>query len=218
MDLEIKLLWYDGIPGAYGSGLNFTSLKALFIFEILNPGNEKENFLSPSDIWTYQNMDQRVITGETNFQNLIISTIKMPLVRKQEYYVWTIFLPLEMLMVLQLGTFIMPPDVFDRGTYSITVNLAFAVTQQVINGQMPKTSQRIYLSYYIAAYLAIGIFVTIYSLAIATTSQGSTRKIWGGRVTKSRAVDLLVLLITLVAALASTFAYFAAVVFFNQSK
>ena len=111
--------------------------------------------------------------------------------------------------MLQLGTFIITPSDFSRGSYSITVNLAFAVTQQVISGQLPKTSETIYLFIFIASYLTIGIFITIYSLLIATLCSSSTRK---RMVTKSmsleRAIDLVVFLITFTCVLTATFAYF----------
>ena len=111
--------------------------------------------------------------------------------------------------MLQLGTFIITPSDFSRGSYSITVNLAFAVTQQVISGQLPKTSETIYPFIFIASYLTIGIFITIYSLLIATLCSSSTRK---RMVTKSmsleRAIDLVVFLITFTCVLTATFAYF----------
>ena len=145
LNIAIQLIWLDGEGLHRGSGLNVQNVSVLNFLEYI-PDIGK--FISPSSIWTYQNenVEERIKITNMNLKDYPMTIFNMPLVRKQEYYIWTIFIPLEMLMVLQLGTFIMPPDVFDRGTYSITVNLAFAVTQQVINGQMPKTSQRIYLS------------------------------------------------------------------------
>ena len=85
----------------------------------------------------------------------------------------TMFVPTEILMALQLATFFMPPNAIDRATYSITVNLAFTVSQQVVNNQVPTTSQTIYLFYYIVVYLVIGAAITIHTIVLTTFWQNS---------------------------------------------
>ena len=100
-------------------------------------------------------------------------------------------------MALQLATFIMPPSAIERASYSITVNLAFAVSQQVVNNQLPKTSQTIYLFNYIVVYLVIGALITIHTIILTTFWQNSDwvrnkRIILKHKVAMGRVVDLIV--------------------------
>ena len=219
LDIELQLLWYDGQPGKFSSGVAFEEVEIIILEKIF----PDVLFIPRSEIWTYQNqsMDSWVKLEEFKFGSMVGLTFIFPLIRKVQYYIWTIFFPLELLMMLQLGTFIIPPDQYDRGIYSITVNLAFAVTQQVISGQMPKTSETIYFFIYIAAYLTIGIFITIYTLLIALFSHSSNLKfttLFNGRLSLVRTIDLLVLLLTTLTVLACTLAYFTAVFIHNNQE
>ena len=220
-NLYIDLLWYDGLPSAIGRGVNIVSADTEFI------NNLGGNFLAKSDIWKYNRGDESINSTsplfpfdpvvQSNISGMLpISRYGVTLCRKQEYYIWTIFVSLELTMLLQLATFIMPPDALDRSAYSVTVNLAFAVTQQVINGQMPKTSQTIYFFIYISAYLIIGAFVTIYVSIAATMTDTHKVRVCGGKITKARAIDLVVFMFTAALAIACTVAYGAAVITYNN--
>lgn len=84
--------------------------------------------------------------------------------RNYNFYVTAILLPCVCLIFLQLGAFIMPPSMPDRSGFGITVLLSFAVLQQVINQNTPKTSQTILLIVYVSIQLIIGSLCTAYSL------------------------------------------------------
>ena len=83
VDIDIKLLWYDGQPGTYGSGVDFDNVYILFL-EQLDPGNL---FLPPSEVWTYQNetIEGRMSWNQYSFNGEIVINIKFPLVRKVSY-------------------------------------------------------------------------------------------------------------------------------------
>ena len=205
-NITLELLWLDREPGiGMGSGINITDVSVSFLDE-----QSEVSMISNSDIWKFQDESQRYLVEKTSLMGVIPKiTIKFPIARKQEYYIWTVFVPLELLMLLQLATFAMPPDTFERSAYSITVNLAFAVTQQVINGQMPKTSQTIYLFLYIGAYLMIGGAVTIYALTMARANW------WPKKRRLGQTIDTMVFFICLVLAIISTIVYFAAVSYYT---
>ena len=73
-------------------------------------------------------------------------------------------LPSICLVVLQIATLILPPKAPDRAVFSITVLLAFAIMQTIINGQIPMTAQIILIVLYIACQMTLGTVITIYCL------------------------------------------------------
>ena len=177
------------------------------------PGNVK--FVDDSSIWRLGQPATKVETMNLTNSNAIVK-LKFNFERRQEYYIVTVFVPLEILMILQLATFVMPTKALDRGTYSITVNLAFTVSQQVINSQLPKTSQTIYLFYYISVYLAVGAMVTLSTLIMATLWEtagwvGKKRFIFNVKITLGRIVDMGILLVILGIVFAVNIWYFVSV-------
>ena len=184
---EVELYWEDPINNVNVSNATVVILDGMW------PGNIK--FVDESSIWRWGN--PKTETEITNIQKMnAITKFKFNFERRQEYYIMTVFAPMEILMVLQISTFIMPASALDRGAYSVTVNLAFTVSQQVVNSLLPKTSQNIYLFYYINVYFGIGAAVTLVTLVMVTlweTSDWVHKKKFLGKmkVTNGRLVDIV---------------------------
>ena len=134
VDAKIEILWQDE------SLINITYSS---ISTLENQRPDSALFIPESAIWRFREPKMAIFQDFVN-DAYHVTTIHFYFERRQEYYIMTMFAPTEILMALQLATFIMPSSSIDRATYSITVNLAFAVSQQVVNNQLPKTSQTIY--------------------------------------------------------------------------
>ena len=193
VDAKIEIFWLDD-----STLINITDGKLLTLD---NKWPDSTLFIPESAIWRFREPKMKI------FQDLVnnfyhITTIHFYFERRQEYYIMTMFVPIQILMALQMATFIMPPCAIDRATYSITVNLAFAVSQQVVNNQLPKTSQTIYLFYYFAIYLIIGAFITIHSIILATAAESSKwfrkeRRLGSVKISNGRFIDLAMFILTL---------------------
>ena len=87
-------------------------------------------------------------------------TMKLP--RRPSYHLLLILAPTIVLMFLQLAAFLLPYDVEERSTYSITVVLAMQVSLSAVHSEIPVTSQPVYLAYYVATCQMIGAAMTMY--------------------------------------------------------
>ena len=198
VDAKIEIFWLDD-----STLINITDGKLLTLD---NKWPDSTLFIPESAIWRFREPKMKI------FQDLVnnfyhITTIHFYFERRQEYYIMTMFVPIQILMALQMATFIMPPSAIERATYSITVNLAFAVSQQVVNNQLPRTSQTIYLFYYIAVYLVIGAAITIHTIVMTTFWETSDwvheehffmkQKLSLGRLVDLIVCSFMILLVTL---------------------
>ena len=165
-------------------------------------------FIQDSAVWRFREPKMAITKSSvTVLESYSITNVYFYLERRQEYYIMTMFVPIQILMALQMATFIMPPSAIERATYSITVNLAFAVSQQVVNNQLPRTSQTIYLFYYIAVYLVIGAAITIHTIVMTTFWETSDwvheehffmkQKLSLGRLVDLIVCSFMILLVTL---------------------
>jgi hypothetical protein len=84
--------------------------------------------------------------------------------RKPQSYVYGIFIPCTALMIMQLCTTSLPPDLPERALFSITINLAFFIVQISIGDIIPKTSNALPILSYIAGQMGVGAALTIYFL------------------------------------------------------
>ena len=82
--------------------------------------------------------------------------------RKWEGYLFTIFLPTICLSILQLSPLAMPA-LPDRPSYSVTVLLAFAVINQLVQNDIPQTAETIDIVMYIGVNIVMGTICTLYS-------------------------------------------------------
>ena len=103
---EVELYWEDPI-----NNVNVSDAKVV-ILDGRWPGNIK--FVDESSIWRWGN--PKTETEITSIQHLnAITKFKFNFERRQEYYIMTVFAPMEILMVLQISAFIMPASALDRG-------------------------------------------------------------------------------------------------------
>ena len=207
VDAKIEIFWLDD-----STLINITNTEVVTLDE---EWPDSAHFIPESAIWRFREPNMAVVQELINGY-VHITTIHFYFERRQEYYIMTMFIPNEILMGLQLATFIMPPNAIDRATYSITVNLAFAVSQQVVNNQLPKTSQTIYLFYYFAIYLVIGAFITIHTIILATLADNSKwfkkeRRFGFVKISNGRFIDFTIFIVTLAMVLIINFWYYSAV-------
>ena len=173
-----------------------------------------DGFLVDGDVWTlekaYTHLQKDPFYRTTEMSACFV------LRRKGEYYIMTVFIPMASIMLMQLLTVIIDPDL-DRTSFAVTVMLAMAVYQQIFVGLIPKTAEPVYLFYYIMYQILLGGLITAYIVINSSIRQFSYFRqkvdMFGGRVSiaKSRHLDLIVLII---AALLTTFgnvAYFLAI-------
>ena len=171
-------------------------------------------FVSDTEVWEYIGNSSHA----KDYSELSVARLYFRFKRKSEYYAMTLFVPLEILMVLLVATFILPASDPGRPAYSITVNLAFTVMQQTAYAAIPNTSQRVHLFWYIVYYLIIGAFVTIHSLITLTISTKDSnncqkRQFCGRRLSKVDILELVGFFITILAIAGANFDYFYNVMF-----
>lgn len=148
-----------------------------------------EGFTTPMMIWQFKAINSRIdrvcfpmgepaqifCSAEAHFQ----VTVK----RKTEPYFFSIFIPSISLVILQVSPFAMSPHHPERATYSVTILLAFAVINELLQQQIPQTAEVIYLVVYISTNIVIGTLCTIYSVIsvalceIFITPDGKSRRI-----------------------------------------
>ena len=84
--------------------------------------------------------------------------------RKPLFYIINIILPIILLSVLNIFTFLIPADMGERMGYSVTVWLSFAVFLTVISGSLPKSSDTVpIISIYIMTQLVVGTVCVLLS-------------------------------------------------------
>ena len=84
-----------------------------------------QKFVSPSSVWALARKNGKLnVTSRPELNRFIV---EIPLQRKSQYYVLSVFLPLMVLMALMFVGLILPPEEPDRATFAVTVMLAFSV-------------------------------------------------------------------------------------------
>ena len=152
-------------------------------------------------------------TEMTDFDGRDMFFFTFKLKRKQQYYYVTIFLTVELLIALQITGILMHPGDSNRSAYSITVILGFSISQSIFTSNIPKTSQFVYLFVYIGTYMAIGSFVTIYSLVIGLVADWprlKNKKVCN--LSLLRFIDVIVFCVTVLLILLTNAYYFGNVV------
>lgn len=124
----------------------------------------------------------------------------------------TIFVPLLLLMTLQVSALIMPPRIPDRSGFSVTTILAYQVSLPVFTESIPATSQKVYLFYYIYAHMAVGVAVTIYTLVACSLTRFDKMNITATRLgpfelSFIRVVDCIVTLVSISGILCINFTF-----------
>ena len=204
VEAKLEIFWLDLV--------HFINVTKTSFYTLEEDWPDGALFIPDSAIWKFREPKIKMTQGLIG-DAYPLTTVHFYFERRQEYYIMTVFIPTEILMAVQLATFIMPPSAIDRATYSITVNLAFTVSQQVVNSQLPKTSQTIYLFYYIAIYLMIGAAITIHTIIVTTIWETADwvhkkERICNARITYGRIADLTVCIIVVGMVIGVNFWYY----------
>ena len=92
-------------------------------------------------------------------------------------YVFSIYLPLVTLTLLQLATFAFVPECHERPIYSVTLLLAFEILRQTISENFPDSSDIIYTVFLADGCMAISVAVSIYTTVTVAFAKKVSRKI-----------------------------------------
>lgn len=87
--------------------------------------------------------------------------------RRSLYYILNIIVPLVLISILCVISFLIPLDAGEKVTYSITVLLSLAVLLSVIGGDMPSTSKHVsVLDVYLVTVMIIGTVTCMTTIGI----------------------------------------------------
>ena len=95
---------------------------------------------------------------------------KFQFTRKEYYFMHNIFIPLLLLVILQMASFCFPVDSPDRAMYNVTLLLSMFVLKSETMSYLPKTPRPIHISSYLLAKLIFSTVLTIYSALICLLS------------------------------------------------
>ena len=120
--------------------------------------------LSQYALWELQSSSSKIdiVKSVRNFSTSYV-TIESQLTRKPEYYLVNKVAPSEMLLLLDLAAFLLPPEECDRTIFTVTILLALTVAQTEALKSVPQTSQRILMNDYLLILLMLTTFITIQS-------------------------------------------------------
>ena len=116
------------------------------------------DFIGNNKIWELVSKNATIVTGVT-YSN---ARFVLQLSRRPNYHLLLIMGPTVVLTFLQLAVFLLPFDVPERSSYSITVVLAMQISISAVYGEIPVTSQPVYLANYVAVCQMIGAIMTMY--------------------------------------------------------
>ncbi|CAG2223742.1 CHRNB1 [Mytilus edulis] len=110
--------------------------------------------LDPNGVWSVVSTTagDDVLSSESR----VVFTITLE--RSSAYYVMNVIVPVILLGILNVFTFVIPADSGEKMGYSITVFLAFAVFLTIISSELPKTSGSL-LGNYLMFQMGMGTFV-----------------------------------------------------------
>jgi hypothetical protein len=92
-------------------------------------------------------------------------TFTLILKRGSSYYVLNVIIPVILLGILNVLTFVLPADSGEKIGYTITVFLSFSVFLTIISSELPRTSGSI-LGYYLIFQLVMGTSMLYYTTCI----------------------------------------------------
>ena len=96
-------------------------------------------------------------------------TIKLE--RKPEYYVINFILPIVMLSLLDIATFVLPCDSGEKSGYAITVFLSLAVYFSILSSQLPESSDvTSVFSVYVLVHALLSTMITLLCLCFIRVS------------------------------------------------
>lgn len=90
-------------------------------------------------------------------------TFSLTIERNSQYYVFNIVVPIILLGLLNVFTYVIPADSGEKMGYSMTVFLSFAVFLTIVSSELPRSTGS-YLGYYLMMLLGFGV-LTVCSTA-----------------------------------------------------
>ncbi|XP_069118792.1 acetylcholine receptor subunit beta-type acr-2-like [Argopecten irradians] len=89
-----------------------------------------------------------------DFESVV--TFSITIKRKSHHIMVTIVLPITMLSIMSVCTFLIPIESGEKMGYSITLYLAFAVFLTIVSGSLPASATMSLLSVYLVVLLSVG--------------------------------------------------------------
>ena len=126
--------------------------------------------VDPADVWHFVGFDTSMknvsfLDGLFGDKNRIFFTATFT--RKYQYYILNILLPVWLLFALQISILILPPDLPERPSYSVTVVLAYAVSLTFVLEKIPQTTEIVYLIVLLDLHIVFSVVMTIYLFIIS---------------------------------------------------
>ncbi|XP_063859545.1 uncharacterized protein LOC135100504 isoform X1 [Scylla paramamosain] len=97
-------------------------------------------------------------------------TIQVTLLRRQEYFIFSTYLPSVLLLAIGYGTLHLPADLFnERGTMSLTTLLLFISLYTQTSSSLPKTSYMKYIDeWYVFSLSYLSLIIAIHMVTCST--------------------------------------------------
>ena len=133
--------------------INITDISSLI------DASTNTNFTSDTDLWHYEGASFEMFDQGYNIY------LNVHLTRRWQYYIYTIFIPLYLLLTLQIaGLLIDAKNEGERSGYSITIVLAFQFSLDQVTGTIPQTSQLVLIVVYVNFISILAALIAVYML------------------------------------------------------
>ena len=98
--------------------------------------------------------------------NSTTTRVQFTFKRRPDFVITNLFAPTFILSLLELSSFLLPPDTTDRTTFAATILLSFFVLQDQILSTIPRTPRPVVAIYFTLGQMLLAMLITIYSSAI----------------------------------------------------
>ncbi|KAK3084418.1 hypothetical protein FSP39_013251 [Pinctada imbricata] len=118
--------------------------------------------------WKVTNLSEVVYVNEFyDYYGIAHYEYRIHLKRRTVYHILNIILPVPLLSIISLCSFLIPPSSGEKMSLCVSIFLSFAVYITVINNELPKTANGIcYFGLYLFTQLLIGGFTIILSAVV----------------------------------------------------
>ena len=86
--------------------------------------------------------------------------------RRHNYFTINLLAPAVILQLLELSSFLIPPNSPDRATYAITIMLSLYVLRTEMLSYLPKTPEPIVVTFYLLGATVFAMFCALYAAAV----------------------------------------------------
>ena len=181
-------------------------LELVKIFTLDNVLNSK--FTTLSDLWRYEGFHHETLRPNDK----MFLSVYLKFSRRPQYYIYTLFLPLFLLLLLQIaGLFIDPTTPGERSAYAITNVLAFQFSLEQVSQKVPVTSQTILLLIYVNFINILASCMVAYMLITSLLAKDTwwqhKYKRWP-KVTRMRSMDLAMAAFSFVSIIIASIAFY----------